>query len=71
IEAAARERIARYVKEQHRIGRDIRLSAIYAALHVEGVQRVELKSPAKDIVISNTQASFCTDVTVTVGGSDE
>ncbi|HBC7444171.1 TPA: baseplate assembly protein [Morganella morganii] len=71
IEAAARQRIARYVKEQHRIGRDIRLSAIYAALHVEGVQRVELKSPAKDIVISNTQASFCTDVTVTVGGSDE
>lgn len=71
IEAAAREQITRYVKEQHRIGRDIRLSAIYAALHVEGVQRVELKSPAKDIVISNTQASFCTDVTVTVGGSDE
>ncbi|EKL3977761.1 baseplate assembly protein [Morganella morganii] len=71
IEAAAREQIARYVKEQHRIGRDIRLSAIYAALHVEGVQRVELNSPAKDIVISNTQASFCTGVTVTVGGSDE
>lgn len=71
IEAAARERIARYVKEQHRIGRDIRLSAIYAALHVEGVQRVELKSPAKDIVISETQASFCTDVAVAVGGSDE
>ncbi|WP_413493148.1 baseplate J/gp47 family protein [Morganella psychrotolerans] len=71
IEAAARERIARYVKEQHRIGRDIRLSAIYAALHVEGVQRVELASPAKDIVISDTQASFCTDVVVTVGGSDE
>ncbi|MDL4385834.1 baseplate assembly protein [Citrobacter braakii] len=70
-EAAARERIARYVKEQHRIGRDIRLSAIYAALHVEGVQRVELTSPAKDIVISDTQASFCTDVAVTVGGSDE
>lgn len=71
IEAAARERIARYVKEQHRIGRDIRLSAIYAALHVEGVQRVELANPAKDIVISNTQAAFCTDVVVTVGGSDE
>ena len=71
IEAAARERIARYVREQHRIGRDIRLSAIYAALHVEGVRRVELASPVKDIVISDTQASFCTDVVVTVGGSDE
>ncbi|EEV5914885.1 baseplate assembly protein [Escherichia coli] len=57
--------------EQHRLGRDIRLSAIYAALHVEGVQRVELAAPLADIVLNNTQASFCTEYRVVTGGSDE
>ncbi|MDC9603920.1 baseplate assembly protein [Xenorhabdus griffiniae] len=67
----ARARLARYTAEQHRIGRDIVRSAIYAALHVPGVQRVELKSPAQDMILDKTQASFCTRVTVTIGGSDE
>ena len=58
-------------KAQHRLGRDIRLSAIYAALHVEGVQRVELTAPLADIVLNSTQASFCTEYRVVTGGSDE
>ncbi|WP_338804801.1 baseplate assembly protein [Xenorhabdus griffiniae] len=67
----ARARLARYTAEQHRIGRDIVRSAIYAALHVPGVQRVELKTPAQDMILDKTQASFCTCATVTIGGSDE
>lgn len=39
---AARSSLQKYIASQTRLGRDIRLSAIYAALHVEGVQRVEL-----------------------------
>ncbi|MER2890944.1 baseplate assembly protein, partial [Escherichia coli] len=54
-----------------RLGRDIRKSAIYAALHVEGVQRVELTAPAADIVLDETQASWCSHYSVTVGGNDE
>ncbi|MEB6334283.1 baseplate assembly protein [Serratia rhizosphaerae] len=71
IRAAAEAQLKRYITAQHRLGRDIRLSAIYAALHAEGVQRVELKSPAADIVLSDTQASYCSQYTITVGGSDE
>lgn len=71
ILAAAEAQLKRYTQEQHRIGRDIVLSAIYAALHVAGVQRVELKSPLKDIVLNKTQASFCTDINITLGGADE
>lgn len=71
IIAAAKEKLTHYIQAQHRIGRDIRLSAIYAALHVEGVQRVELKEPIQDIVLDMTQASYCESVTVTIGGSDE
>ncbi|KGM27459.1 baseplate assembly protein [Photorhabdus luminescens] len=71
IRIAAEQKLKRYVEAQHRLGRDIRLSAIYAALHVEGVQRVELKSPTQDVVLDKTQASYCTSAKLTVGGSDE
>ncbi|WMT17006.1 baseplate assembly protein [Serratia fonticola] len=71
IQAAAEAKLKRYITAQHRLGRDIRLSAIYAALHAEGVQRVELKKPLADIVLNNTQASFCEQHRITVGGSDE
>ncbi|MDE9536315.1 baseplate J/gp47 family protein [Xenorhabdus bovienii] len=64
-------RLARYTAEQHRIGRDIVRSAIFAALHAPGVQRVDLKTPAKDMVLDKTQASFCTRSAVIIGGSDE
>lgn len=71
IRQAAEQRLKNYVNEQHRIGRDIRRSAIYAALHVTGVQRVELIAPAADVIISRTQASYCTEWRLAIGGSDE
>lgn len=71
IRAAAEKSLQTYIGNQRRIGRDIRRSALYAALHVEGVQRVELVRPAMDIVLNKEQAGFCTSYTITVGGSDE
>ncbi|EDD8542583.1 baseplate assembly protein [Salmonella enterica subsp. enterica serovar Schwarzengrund] len=71
VRAAAEAKLKNYISAQHRLGRDIRLSAIYAALHVEGVQRVELTAPVADIVLDKTQASFCTDYQIVIGGSDE
>jgi phage-related baseplate assembly protein len=71
IEQTARAQLEKYISDQHRLGRDIRLSAIYAALHVEGVQRVELAKPLVDLVLDKTQASLCTSYAITIGGSDE
>ncbi|OKB67668.1 baseplate assembly protein [Serratia marcescens] len=71
IRRAAEAKLKAYISAQHRLGRDIRLSAIYAALHAEGVQRVELKTPRADIVLDKTQASHCASYRLTVGGSDE
>ncbi|ENJ3284720.1 baseplate assembly protein [Escherichia coli] len=71
IRQASEQKLQSYIRAQHRLGRDIRLSAIYAALHVEGVQRVELASPQADIVLSKSQASNCTEYQITIGGSDE
>lgn len=68
---AAERRLKSYINAQHRLGRDIRRSAIYAALHVEGVQRVELLIPSADIVLAQYQASWCATYTIAVGGTDE
>ncbi|MBD8215181.1 baseplate assembly protein [Erwinia persicina] len=71
IRAAAEARLAAFVTAQSRLGRDIRQSALFAALHVEGVQRVELTQPARDVVLDKTQAGWCTGHRIRVGGSDE
>nr|WP_310617847.1 baseplate assembly protein [Pantoea cypripedii] len=71
IRAASEAKLAAYVTAQKRLGRDIRLSALYAAMHVEGVQRVNLIRPVADVVLDKTQAAYCTGYTLTVGGSDE
>lgn len=71
VRAAAEAKLRAFVSAQRRLGRDIRQSALYAALHVEGVQRVQLNAPAQDVVLDKTQAGYCTGYTITVGGSDE
>ena len=71
VRAAAEQKLKAYISAQHRLGRDIRRSAIYAALHVEGVQRVELTTPAADIVLTDAQASYCSGYRLGVGSADE
>lgn len=71
IRAASEAKLTAFISAQARLGRDIRKSALYAALHVEGVQRVELIRPAADVVLDKTQAAYCTGYSIVVGGSDE
>ncbi|APS34617.1 MULTISPECIES: baseplate assembly protein [Serratia] len=54
-----------------KIGRDVARSAISASLHVQGVQRVVLRSPATDLQISDTQAARNIGYAVENGGTDE
>lgn len=60
--------VTAYATKQKRLGRSIRMSAIYAALHIDGVNRVELISPTADVVLTPAQASYCTNISVTIGG---
>lgn len=71
IQQAAEGSLQNYIAAQRRLGRDIRRSALFAALHVEGVQRVELAQPAADVVLDPTQAAYCSGYAISVGGSDE
>ncbi len=62
--AAARAAIARYVSLEHRLGRTITRSGLFAALHQPGVENVQLVSPTQDIVVARHQAAFCISVSV-------
>jgi phage-related baseplate assembly protein len=69
--AEARRRLGVYIADTHRLGRDVTRSGIFAALHVEGVQNVELVEPAADIVLDRTQAAYCAAINVSHAGAGE
>ena len=66
VEAAARQAAATYVAQHHRLGRDIRLSGLYAALHQPGVQNVTLVRPTADIRCAADQAAHCDSIGIRV-----
>lgn len=68
---AANAAAVAYAETNHRLGRDVTLSGLYAALHQEGVQNVLLTSPPASVVIARNEASFCTSITITSVGIDE
>lgn len=67
IRAAAEQRLDALVNRRRRLGQEVNRSALDAALHIEGVRRVELPGWA-DIIATLQQAPFCTGYSVTVGG---
>ena len=67
---AATDAINAAVAELHAIGRDITRSALLAALHQPGAMGVQLTAPAADIVITDTEAAYCTGITLTLAGVD-
>lgn len=62
----AHDSIREYANAQKRIGRSVHRSAIYAALHIKGVDNVIIKKPISDINLTATQAGYCTDIKLTV-----
>ncbi len=65
IRAAAEKRLAALVGKRRRLGQEVNRSALDAALHIEGVKRVDLVGWA-DIVATLEQAPYCTGYTVGV-----
>ena len=66
ILAAAQQRLLAYVHQRRRLGMEVSESALHAALHVEGVRKVELDGWA-DIVATKAQAPYCTGITLSRG----
>ncbi|HDS1519547.1 TPA: baseplate J/gp47 family protein [Stenotrophomonas maltophilia] len=67
----ANRRLHAYVDESHRLGRDVPRSGLYASLHVEGVQRVNLIEPVDDLFIANHQAAHCSAFDIVHVGNHE
>lgn len=67
VQTAALASVQAFVESRHRVGLDVRLSGLYAALHVGGVERVTLSAPGivADIVTTAAQAPYCTEITIT------
>lgn len=70
VQQAAIDAVTNYAEAQHRIGYDVTLSGLYAALHQAGVKRVNLTSPSAGVIISDGHASYCTGITVSIAGDD-
>lgn len=68
--AAAQANVQATRDSLRRIGRDIPLSALYAALHVEGCSRVQLVTPIYSISIGPGEVGYCTGIVITHGGID-
>lgn len=71
VRQAAEDAVTAYAEAQRRIGYDVTLSGLYAALHQPGVQSVTLAAPTASLVIGDGEASHCTAITVTVAGSTD
>ena len=71
IRQTAEANLTNYLTFSRRIGQDVTRSGIIAALHVTGVQRVDLLSPLADIVTGPTQAAYASDITVSLIGAVE
>jgi phage-related baseplate assembly protein len=67
----ADRRLQAYIEESHRLGRDLPRSGLYAALHVDGVQRVNLLAPTTDLTIEHHQAAYCTGTNIVHLGTHE
>lgn len=68
--AAAQAAAEAETKRLHALGHRVTLSALYAALHQPGVQRVNLIAPPADIAPGAHQAAYCTAITLTEAGRD-
>lgn len=67
----ARQRLAAWLIDNAYLGRDLRRSAIFSRLHVDGVQSVDLPQPAADVIIGPRDAIRIRSVSLTIAGVDE
>ena len=56
------KRIEDYARASRTIGASVPLSGIYAALHLNGVERVELLSPTADVAPGEYEAAYCAEI---------
>ncbi|MBP8813586.1 MAG: baseplate J/gp47 family protein [Laribacter sp.] len=67
---SARAALDTYLASVSRIGHDVTLSGLYAALHQPGVERVQLNAPTADVTVDRTGAARCISIVLREGTAD-
>lgn len=70
VQADALASLNEWAVARHKLGNDITLSGLYAALHVTGVQNVVLTAPVTDVIIDDHEVSNLTLIDLSVGSTD-
>ena len=70
VRKTSEKKVWEYVRQSHRLGKNIFLSGLYAQLHQEGVAQVTLKEPITDVIVAPDQAPWCHEVLVTIGNNN-
>jgi phage-related baseplate assembly protein len=66
VRQAALNAATAHVADINRMGMDVSVSGLMAQLHQPGVQNVNLSSPSANVVVTQSQAAYCTGITITV-----
>jgi phage-related baseplate assembly protein len=69
--SAVNSALESYLMAQRRLGGDVTVSGLMAALHQPGVHRVALASPAADVLVGPQEAVRVTTRTITLAGVDD
>lgn len=69
--ADVEQAVSAYLASRRRLGYDIAISGLYAALHQSGVQSATLLEPSEDVACNAQQAAFCDNVNIAVEGRDD
>jgi phage-related baseplate assembly protein len=69
VVANAIAKLNQFIEQNAYLGRDLRRSAIFSHLHVDGVLSVELTSPEADIVVGPREIVKITETTITIAGT--
>lgn len=64
----AKLRLDQYIKNAQKNGESIYKSALYAVLHVDGIQRVDITLPVADVIMDSYHHPFCTSKNIVIGG---
>ncbi|CAJ2791209.1 phage baseplate assembly protein [Burkholderia pseudomallei] len=66
--AEASKHTAKFAADMRRIGMEITVDGLHAAMRVAGVQKVLLDSPAGGVPVTHEQAPYCTGIELIDGG---
>ncbi|NRO98124.1 baseplate assembly protein [Paraburkholderia sp. NMBU_R16] len=64
----ATKRTGSFTTRMHRIGTEVTLDGLYAAMRVIGVQKVLLNSPIEGVQVTRDEAPYCTRIDLIDGG---